>query len=160
MVRIEDQFGNLRRSDSSTLVTPPRAAGSGVATFTSLSHNVATNISIQFNSGTLNSATSGGIAVSPAAAIRLTIAVQPSPTETAGVTFAQQPSVRIEDQFGNLRSGDNSTVVTAARAAGSGTLQGTTSLPAANGIVSFSDLSHNAATNITIAFTSSGLAGA
>ncbi len=173
MVRIEDQFGNLRSSDSSTLVTASRAAGSGtlqgtvtvtaasgVATFTNLSHNVATNISIQFNSGTLNSATSGGIAVSPAAAIRLTIAVQPSATATAGVTFAQQPSVRIEDQFGNLRSGDNSTVVTAARAAGSGTLQGTTSLPAANGIVSFSDLSHNAATNITIAFTSSGLASA
>src|SRR6266404_4085675 len=98
----------MRSSDSSTVVTATRAAGSGilqgrvtvraasgVATFTNLSHNVATNISLQFNSGTLNSATSGGIAIGPAAGSRLTIAIQPSATATAGVTFAQQPSVRI-----------------------------------------------------------------
>jgi hypothetical protein len=41
--------------------------------------------------------------------------------------------IRIEDPYGNLRSGDNGTVVTAARAAGSGTLQGTTNLMSING---------------------------
>jgi len=170
VVRIEDQFGNLRTSDSSTVITAARAAGSGtlqgaltataasgVATFANLSHSVATNITIQFTSGTLTNATSGIIAVSPAAASRLTIASQPSATATAGAAFAQQPVVRIEDQFGNLRSADNSTVVTAARAAGTGTLQGITSLAAANGMVAFANLSHNVATNITITFTGSGL---
>jgi hypothetical protein len=45
----------------------------GVATFRNLSHNVATNITVQFTSGSLTSATSGTIAVSVAAASRLTV---------------------------------------------------------------------------------------
>src|SRR5207248_3157172 len=59
-----------------------------------------------------------GILVNPAAASRLTIFTQPSLTATAGVAFAQQPVIRVEDAFGNLRSADNSTVVTATRSAG------------------------------------------
>src|SRR5206468_9161790 len=111
-------------------------------------------------SGTLGSTTSSGIAVSAAGASKLTIQRQPSATATAGVVFTQQPILRIEDQFGNLLSTDNSTVVTAARSAGSGLLQGTTSLTAANGLVTFVNLSHNVATNITIQFTSDNLASA
>jgi hypothetical protein len=95
----------------------------------------------------------------------LTIQTQPSSTALAGVAFAQQPQVRIEDQFGNLRASDNSTVVTATRAAGSGVLQGSTTVTAVGGVVTFTNLSHNVATNITIQFasgltnaTSSGIA--
>src|SRR5262249_31369092 len=73
---------------------------------------------------------------------------------------AQQPVVRIEDQFGNLRTGDNTTVVTATRSAGSGTLQGTTNMTAVGGVVTFTNLAHNVANNITIAFSASGLTGA
>src|SRR5206468_3124885 len=58
-------------------------------------------------------------------AVRLTIQTQPASTAMAGVAFAQQPAIRIEDSAGNLLITDNSTVVTAARSAGSGTLQGT-----------------------------------
>jgi hypothetical protein len=150
VVRIEDAFGNLVTSDSSTVVTATRSAGtaslqgtttataaSGLATFSSLSYNKAETITIGFGSGSLASATSPNVIVSPAAANKLTILVQPSATATAGVPFAQQPQVRIEDQFGNLRSSDNSTVVTAARGSGTGTLQGTTPrLPAAAWLVS------------------------
>ena len=50
-----------------------------------------------------------------------------------------KPVVRVEDQYGNLRSADNSTVVTASRSGGSGTLQGTTNLTAVNGIVTRCD---------------------
>src|SRR5207245_3121341 len=105
--------------DFSTVVTATRSAGSGtlqgttnatavagIVTFANLSHNVATNITIQFASGSLTSATSSVVAVSAAASSRLTLATQPSATATAGVIFAQQPVVRIEDQFGNLISGD------------------------------------------------------
>src|SRR5207253_923421 len=106
------------------------AAGGGIVTYTNLSHTVATNITIAFSSGSLTGATSGSIAVNPAPASRLTILTQPSATATAGVAFAQQPVLRIEDQFGNLRSSDNATVVAAARAAGSGVLQGTTNATA------------------------------
>src|SRR5439155_20191708 len=55
---------------------------------------------------------------------------------------------------------DNSTVVTAVRSAGSGTLQGTISLTPVDGVVTFANLCHNVATNITIAFSSSGVTGA
>ena len=51
----------------------------------------------------------------------------PTPSNaTAGVIFAPQPVIRIEDQFGNLRSSDNSAAVTASRSAGAGVLQGAT----------------------------------
>src|SRR5262249_48029253 len=81
----------------------------------------------------------------------------------AGVPFAQQPVLQVRDQFGNLRSAANgvtdSTVVTAARGNGSGTLQGTLSATAADGVATFTDLSHNLATNITLAFSASGVSG-
>jgi len=94
------------------------------------------------------------------AASSLVIQTQPSSTATAGVAFAQQPVLQVLDQFGTLRSTANgvsdSTVVTAARNAGSGTLQGTLTATAINGVATFGNLSHNVATNITVAFTSPG----
>src|SRR5213076_40515 len=96
----------------------------------------------------------------PAAANRLTIQTQPSSTATAGVPFAAQPVIRIEDQFGNLRSSDSSTVVTATRTLGSGTLQGATNLTAASGVVTFTNLSHNVANTINLNFTSGSLSNA
>src|SRR5207249_4263460 len=61
------------------------------------------------------------------AATNLVIQLQPSATATAGVPFGQQPAIEVRDRFGTLRSAangvsDNSTVVTAARSAGNGTL--------------------------------------
>src|SRR5207247_7879478 len=130
-IRVEDAFGNLRTTDNSTVVTASRATGTGtllgatsraatngLVTFTNLSYNVAESITLSFASSGLAGATSSSVAVSPAAASRLTIQTQPSATATAGTPFAQQPVIRIEDQFGNLRSADNSTAVTAARAGG------------------------------------------
>src|SRR5258708_28861587 len=99
------------------------------------------------------------------AASNLAIQTQPSTTATAGLAFAQQPVIQVRDQFGNLRntangSSDNSAVVTAARSAGSGTLQGVTNLTAADGVVTFTNLSHTVATNITLAFISGALIAA
>ncbi|HXJ76452.1 MAG TPA: hypothetical protein VNM37_26580, partial [Candidatus Dormibacteraeota bacterium] len=88
------------------------------------------------------------------------ILTQPSSTAVAGVAFGQQPQIRIEDQYGNLRSSDNSTIVTAARNAGSGTLQGTLSATAVNGVATFGNLSHNVANTINLSFSSSGLTNA
>lgn len=100
------------------------------------------------------------LVVSQSAATKLTIQTQPSSTATAGAAFNVQPVLRIEDASGNLVTNDNSTVVTAARSAGAGTLQGTTSKTAVGGLVTFTNLSHQYATNITIAFTSGALTGA
>src|SRR5437867_8027793 len=173
VIRLEDQFGNQVTTDNSTVVTATRNLGTaalqgttsvtasgGLATFANLSYNVAETININFSSSGLTTLTSGNVTVNPAAANRLTIQTQPSSTATAGVLFAQQPVIRIEDQFGNLRSSDNSTLVTATRNLGSGTLQGTTNMTAIGGIVTFTNLSHNVANTININFTSGSLSNA
>lgn len=97
--------------------------------------------------------TSTGYMVNPAAASKLAVQTQPSATATAGVPFAQQPVIRIEDQYGNLRSADALTI-TATRSGRTGTLQGSTSIAAVDGIASFTDLAHPVASTITILFTS------
>src|SRR5207249_3351689 len=158
----EDVFGNLRSSDNSTVITATRNAGTaslqgsssvvvvnGVGSFTNLSYNLAETITISFSAGALNGTSSGNIVVSAGAANRLTIQTQPSASATAGVVFAQQPVVRIEDQFGNLITSDSSTVVNATRNAGSGALQGSASRTAANGVATFTNLSYNIAETIT-----------
>src|SRR5207249_1674058 len=171
VIRIEDQFGNVRSSDS-TVVTASRLAGSGtlqgatnvaavngIVTFTNLSHNVATNITIQFTSGSLAGTTSSNVTVSPAAASRLTIQTQPG-MATAGAAFAQQPVIRIEDPYGNLQSGDNSTVVSVALNSGTGSLQGSTSAMAINGLATFTNVSYTVAETINLSFSGGSLAGA
>jgi hypothetical protein len=173
VIRVLDAFGNLRATDNSTVVTAARNAGTaslqgttsvtavnGLATFSNLSYTKAETITIAFNSGTLTGVTSSSVTVNPGAATKLAIQTQPSATATAGVAFAQQPAIRIEDAYGNLRSSDNSTVVTAARNAGSGTLQGTLTATAVNGVATFASLSHNVATTINLSFTASGLTSA
>ncbi len=173
VIRVEDQFGNLRNADNSTVVTASRNAGTGtlqgtvsvtaaggVVTFNNLSHQVANTITIDFTNSSLASATSSSVAVAPASASRLTIQTQPSAIAVAGQPFPQQPIVRVEDAFGNVRSNDNATVVTASRNAGSGVLQGTTNMTAVGGVVVFTNLTHSVVTNITIQFASGSLTGA
>jgi hypothetical protein len=132
-------------------------SASGVATFDDLSINVTGTKRLTATASALSTGETSTFAITSAAANKLTIQTQPSLTATAGVVFVQQPVIRIEDQFGNLVSSNNSTTVTAARAAGNGTLQGTTTLTAVNGVVGFTNLFHNVATNITILFSSGGL---
>jgi len=91
------------------------------------------------------------------AAKGLAMATQPPPTAMAGALFSPQPKVKVVEQFGNVRDADNSTVVTAARLAGSGTLQGTLARTAVSGVASYTDLSHNVTDTITIQFTATNL---
>ncbi|MGZ5545361.1 MAG: beta strand repeat-containing protein, partial [Limisphaerales bacterium] len=137
------------------------AAGNGTVTFADLRIDVAgTDKQFSATASGLTGASSSVFAVDHAAASTLVIQQQPSSTATAGIALAQQPIVRIEDAFGNLVSDDNSSVVTASRAAGTGSLQGTVNATAVGGVASFADLSHNVAGNITIAFTSGSLSSA
>src|SRR6185436_3908710 len=163
VIRIEDAFGNLVTSDNGRVITASKASGSaalqgtvtastvnGVATFSNLAYTVAETISINFDAGSLTGTLSSNVVINPGAAGRLVIQTQPSASAVAGVGFEQQPIVRVEDQYGNWRSADNSTVVTAVRNSGSGALQGGTTLTVSGGLVSFANLSHTVATNITI----------
>src|SRR5262249_58670652 len=95
----------------------------------------------------------GVLTVTPASAGSLVVLTQPSSTATAGLPFAQQPAIAILDAYGNLRSSDNSTVVTATRNAGSGVLQGSLSATAVNGVASFAHLSPNLSHTINLRFS-------
>ncbi len=167
----EDPYGNLETGDNSTVVTASLSSGAGplqgtttvtvsggVATFTNLADNKAETISLQFTGGGLTSCDlDQPIVVSPAAASQLVIHTQPSSTATAGQAFAIQPVIYEEDQFGNLETGDNSTVVTAALDSGTGPLQGTTDATVSGGVATFTNLADNKAETITLKFTSGSL---
>src|SRR6185436_7034775 len=90
--------------------------------------------------GTKTANTSAPMTVNATAANKLTIQTQPSPTATAGVPFDPQPVIRVEDAMGNLVAADNGRVITVARSAGTGTLQGTLTATTVNGIASFANL--------------------
>ena len=94
-----------------------------------------------------------------AATGQLAIHTQPSPTATAGLPFSTQPVVYVEDQFGNLVTGDNTTQVTVTSLpSGSGPLQGTTTVTVSGGIATFTNLADNTAETITLHFTSAPVA--
>jgi hypothetical protein len=165
----EDPYGNLETSDNSTVLTASLASGAGllygslatvsggVATFRSLADNKAETISLDFRSGSLTNATSTNIVVSPATASQLVIQTQPSAAAMAGQAFATQPVLKEQDPYGNLETGDNSTVVTAALASGTGPLQGTATVAVSGGVATFAGLTDDAAGSITLRFTGGGL---
>jgi hypothetical protein len=180
VVNSQDQYGNasavgLPSSLSVTVVlsagTGPlqgtttmdigAAAGNGMAAFTDLRIDVSgSDKQLTASASGLTSANSAVFSVIHAAASKLTIQQQPSPSAVAGVAFAQQPIVRIEDSFGNLIKENNSSVITAVRNAGTGTLQGTVARTVSGGVATFTDLSHNVASTISITFSTGSLTSA
>ena len=89
-------------------------ASGGIATFTDLADNMAETITIQFTSSPVLSATDQQRCDQPGGGEPVGNSAQPSPTATAGVDFSPQPVVYVEDQYGNLETGDNTTQITAA----------------------------------------------
>jgi len=83
-----------------------------------------------------------------------------APTASGG-QFAQQPKVALVDDYGNIRTGDNSTQVTVVKKdAGAWTLTGTTTVTATAGVATFSDLGATNAAQVAgaqLAFQATGL---
>ena len=166
----EDPYGNLETGDDSTVVqvtlaggtgalqgSPKATVSGGIATFTNLADETAQTVSLSFSSGGLAGAISSPLVVSPAAASQLVIHTQPASTETAGQAFTVQPVVYEEDQFGNLETGDNSTLITATLASGTGSLQGTTSVTVKGGVAAFTGLAASGTATVTLEFISRSL---
>ena len=156
-------------TDSSSIVTASLASGAGplhgtltasvsdgIATFTNLSDNTAETITLKFATGGLTSAASTSIVNTPAPS-KLVIHTDPSTTATAGQQFSVQPVIYEEDQFGNIITGDNATVVTASLATGAGPLAGTTSVTVIGGVATFTNLADKMAETISLDFTAAGL---
>src|SRR5207244_609782 len=83
-----------------------------------------------------------------------------SPAATAGQGFGTQPVVSVADRFGNLETGDNSTVVSATLQSGTGPLQGTTTATVSGGVATFTSLADNKAESLSLRFSSGSLTNA
>jgi len=166
---VEDQFGNVVIGDTSNVAigvatgsgtlhgTATANAVAGVATFSNLSINTADAYTLQVTENGLVPATTASLTISPAAASQLVITTQPTNT-VAGVTISNLVA-KVEDQYGNVVTGDSSNV-TVAIAGGSGTLLGTKTVAASSGVATFSTLKINLAGSVTLAVTDGLLSAA
>ncbi len=142
--------------------TTTKSAVNGVATFSDLRvSNVGTGYTLSVSSPTLAGATSTPFAVVAGPASKLVFIVQPGPA-TSGVAMAPALAVAVQDVAGNtVTSATNIISVAIFTNPGNGTLAGTTSVAAVNGVATFSNLSINSAgTGYTISAGSPILAGA
>ena len=134
-----DQYGNIETGDNSTTITASLASGNGpllgtttvtlsdgVATFVGLADNKAGIISLNFAGGGFTAGPSNNIFIGPGPAAQLVIQIPPFASVTAGNPLTDPIVINEEDQYGNIETGDNSTVVTASLATGAGVLNGTT----------------------------------
>ncbi len=166
VIYIEDQYGNIVTTDSTTHVIASLASGSGplhgtttvtagggVAVFSNLADDQIESIKLAFNTNTgLPTVTSGNIVVQQGPPVGLVVHTEPSATATAGQPFATQPVVYVVDQFGRLETGDNTTQVTAYLRTGTGPLLGKTTVTVSGGIAVFTNLADAKAETITLIF--------
>jgi hypothetical protein len=177
-VQVLDLYGNLVASDQTDAVsvalganpgggtlggTTTATVSNGVASFGSLSINkTGTGYTLKATSGSLGAATSSTFNIAPGTASQLAFGQQPTNTP-AGSTISPAVTVQILDANGNVVTTDNSDAVTIGLGAnpGGGTLSGTLTVTAQNGLASFSSLSISTpGTGYTLTATSGSLAGA
>ena len=166
VVQLRDAGGNLTTSTANVTVaiasgtgsltgTTTVAAVNGVATFTNLNIAGAGAHALTFTSTGLTSVTSSSFTVTQTAA-SLSVTTQPAGA-TSGTAFTTQPAVQILDNAGlPVTTGAGATlVVTAAKASGNGTLSGTLTATAVNGLATLANLSMTGSGAQTLQFTTS-----
>ena len=169
-VQVRDVDGNVATT-STALVTAAIASGNGVlsgtvavaavngvATFSNLAITGSGAHTIAFTSPGLATTTSASLNVTGGPATQLAVAMQPSSAQSS-VTFSPQPSVQVRDAAGAVVT-TSTAAVTASIASGSGTLNGTSTVNAVNGIASFTNLSITGTGAHSLRFSSTGLAAA
>jgi hypothetical protein len=153
VVAVEDQFGDVVATDSSTvtlsIATGPGAftatstvsvsAVNGIATFDNLVLNTSGNYTVTATDGSLSAATSGTITINPAAAAKLSFLQSPLAGIT-GVTLTPAVQVAVEDQFGNVVTGDSSTVTLNLTSGTFSTGKNSVTAVASKGVATFSGL--------------------
>lgn len=140
--------------------TTPKAATNGVATFSDLNINkTGVGYTLHATSGTLTDATSSTFDISPAALSQMVFTGQPT-SAIAGATIQPNVLVAGQDAFGNTVTSfaGNVSVVIGTNPA-SGQLLGTTSVPAAGGVATFSNLNiDKAGSGYTLTASATGAA--
>ena len=159
VLSIEDQFGNVESGDGSSVsiaasgpasLSTSANAVKGVATFSNLTLDTAGGYTLTASdtADSLTSAASNSFTISPAAATQLVFTTQPT-DGTAGVALSSVV-LRIEDQFGNMESGDGSSVSIVASGPGALTGTSTTSVTAVKGVATFGNLTLDTAGGYTL----------
>ena len=169
-IQIRDANGNIATT-STAPVTAAIASGNGVlsgtvavnavngvATFSNLAITGSGAHTISFTSPGLTSTTSASLNVTGGPATQLAVAMQPSSAQSSQ-TFSPQPSIQVRDAAGAVVA-TSTAPVTASIASGSGTLNGTTTVNAVNGIASFTNLSITGTGAHSLRFSSTGLTSA
>ena len=176
MVTVQDAGGNTVTTNSSSVTvaigtnpsggtlsgTKTVAAVNGVAMFADLSIDKAgTGYTLTAADGALTGATSSPFNITPGAAAKLAFSTSPN-TSTAGAAFGTQPLVTVQDAFGNTVTTDSSSVTVAIGTNPSGgTLSGTTTVAAVNGVATFAGLSiDKAGSGYTLTAADDSLTGA
>src|SRR6185295_10253137 len=142
--------------------TATNAAVSGVATFSNLSIDKAgVGYTLTAASGALSGASSSAFTISPAAAAKLAVTVQPANT-VAGASIAPSVQVTVQDAFSNTVTSSTANVTVAIGTnPGGGALSGTTTMAAVGGVATFSNLSiDKVGAGYTLTGASSPLTGA
>lgn len=151
--------GEVQRVIDPVSGTTTVSPSGGTATFTDLAVNgtSGSTVSLAFMGGTATSVSRDVTitGVGPAYRLRLTTA---SVGTASGAAFTTQPAVTVTDISGNVRTSDNSTVVTATASSG-GTIVGTATASAVNGVATFSNLglSGTVGTSYEITYSSGSL---
>jgi titin len=153
IVAVEDQFGNLVTSDSSTVKltlssgtfstgsnTATAVASGGIATFSNLIINTIGNYTLSASDGGLATAVSGTISITGTAS-KLVFQQAPPATGTAGVALSPVVTVAVEDSKGNVVTSDSSSTVTLTLSSGTFSNGSTTATAiVVNGVATFSGL--------------------
>ena len=130
----------------------------GVATFTNLAVVGSGTFILGFSSSGMEDGTTQPFSVAALPPTQLALLAQPTGA-TTNTIFTTQPVVEIRDVSGLrvLNASAPVTVSVAPSSTGTGTLSGTTTVNAVNGVVRFTDLKISTTGNFTLLFTSSGL---
>jgi len=137
------------------------SAVNGVATFSNLTlTKVGSGYALTATSSGLTSATSASFSVSAASASALFFTVQPSNTQTA-TSISPAVQVTARDAYGNAVTNFNGSMsMTIGQNPSGGTLSGTKTVTAVNGVGTFSDLKiDRAGDGYTLNVNASGIAG-
>ena len=170
VVTIQDAFGNTVTSSTATValgVTTGSGSLSGcsetttagVATFSgcAITTTGTTYVVTATVSGLTPAASTPAFTITPGAAIKLAVTTQPSSSTVAGVAFATQPVVTIQDSFGNTVTTSSASVALAVTT-GPGSLT-SCSESTTSGIATFSGCKiTTTGSNYVVTATSSGLA--
>lgn len=169
VAKIEDAYGNIVTVNSSTVTlsiktgpgsfasgsTPTAKAVAGVATFSNLILDKAGTYTVNATDGTLTSAVTGNVTVSPASASKLVFTKLP--TTGAHNSVLSALTVVVEDAFGNLVKGNASSVklvVDTSNPTGGSFVSGsTTTVVAVGGVATFTNLELSKAGTYTLKAT-------